>query len=242
MQITVREACELLNLSESVLYRLVRRKEIPAYSINKSYLFNRLEILEWAITNNKYVSPKVLEALSHSAIKPPTIVEALRYGGIHYGVPGNDKREVLREIVRRIPSTAAPDLNGEALFSALIARETLGSTAIGNGIAIPHVRNPIVLDVEKPLIMLCFLAKPIDFDALDGKPVDTIFILISTTVRIHLHILAHLSFLLQSDEVKQALRPGSNTETLLEVMKKTEASIRSSSDPVADSHEQGAAQ
>ena len=234
MQITVREACELLNLSEPVLYRLVRRKEIPAYSINKSYLFNRLEILEWAITNNKYVSPQVLKAFSHSITQPPSIAEALQTGGIHYSVPGSAKKEVLQEIVQRIPASAAPELDREALFSALIARETLGSTAIGNGIAIPHVRNPIVLDVEKPLIVLCFLKNKIDFDALDGKPVDTIFILVSTTVRVHLHILAHLSFLLQSDEVKQALHQRMDTAALLEIIIKSENTISRHSDSNTD--------
>src|SRR5438034_985186 len=62
-------------------------------------------------------------------------------------------------------------------------REALQSTGVGDGIAIPHVRNPIVLHVSRPMITLCFLERPIDFGALDGKPVHVLFSLISPTVR-----------------------------------------------------------
>ena len=70
-----------------------------------------------------------------------------------------------------------------------MARESLGSTGIGDGIAIPHVRNPIVMHIPRPTITLCFLEHPIDFGALDGQPVHTLFTIVSPTVRAHLHLL-----------------------------------------------------
>jgi PTS system nitrogen regulatory IIA component len=228
MQLSVREASELLNLSESSIYRLIRKKAIPAYQVNKSHLVNRTELLEWAITNNINVSPKVLHALSQPLLHLPTIVEALRIGGIHYTIQGKEKKEILREIVNRIPTSVSPDMNPDTIFSALVARETLGSTGIGNGIAIPHVRNPIVLDVEQPLIVLCFLSSPIDFGAIDGKPVDTFFMLISTTVRVHLHLLAKLSYLLQSPDVQKQLRNRGDSSALLAAMEKMEKTLAGS--------------
>ena len=56
----------------------------------------------------------------------------------------------------------------------LEAREAMGSTGIGDGIAIPHARYPVVLHLDKPLVSLCFLEQPIDFGALDARPVQAL--------------------------------------------------------------------
>ena len=116
--------------------------------------------------------------------------EALHAGGIHYRIGGSDKASVLHHVVEtmRLPA----EVDREFLYEVLLAREALGSTAIGDGIAIPHVRNPVILHLERPLITLCFLERPVDFGALDGQPVDTLFTLISPTVRAHLHLLSRL--------------------------------------------------
>ena len=76
----------------------------------------------------------------------------------------------------------------------ILARESLGSTGFGGGIAIPHVRNPIVLHIPRPMITLCFLETPIEFGAIDGMPVHTLFTLVSPTVRAHLHLLSRLTY------------------------------------------------
>jgi PTS system nitrogen regulatory IIA component len=91
------------------------------------------------------------------------------------------------------------------LLEVLLARESLGSTGIGDGIAIPHIRNPLVLGVDGPRICLCFAKKPVDFDAIDKKPVNALFILISPTVREHLRLLARLSFALNDPGFRAAV-------------------------------------
>ena len=107
----------------------------------------------------------------------------------------------------------------------LLAREALGSTGIGDGIAIPHVRNPIVLHVSKPLIALCFLENPIDFGALDGQPVSILFAMISPTVRAHLHLLSRLGFVLQNPTLRQALKQQAGREELMELLARAEAAL-----------------
>ena len=98
-------------------------------------------------------------------------------------------------------------MDQDFLLRVLLAREALESTGIGDGIAIPHVRNPVVLHVSRPMITLCFLEQAVDYGALDGKPVNTVFSLISPTVRAHLRLLSRLSFALQDPgtPVKSAL-------------------------------------
>ena len=86
-----------------------------------------------------------------------------------------------------------------------LAREASASTAIGDGIALPHVRNPIVLHVEQPMVTLCFLDHPVDFGALDGKPVHVLFSLICPTMRSHLQMLSRLSYALHDAKFKEVV-------------------------------------
>ncbi len=126
-----------------------------------------------------------------------------------------DKESVLRGVVEhlRLPD----EVDRDFLLRVLLAREGLQSTGIGDGIAIPHVRNPIVLHVSRPMVTLCFLEKPIDFGALDAKPVHVLFAMVSPTVRAHLRLLSRLSFALHDAGFKKAvLREASRDQILRE--------------------------
>src|SRR5690606_30491664 len=83
-------------------------------------------------------------------------------------------------------------ISSNQLYDALIAREQLGSTGLGNGIAIPHCR---VADCSRTIGALVKLERPIDFDAIDGKPVDLLFFLLvpENTVEGHLQVLRMLA-------------------------------------------------
>jgi nitrogen PTS system EIIA component len=117
------------------------------------------------------------------------------------------------------------DVDRELLLRVLVARETLGSTGIGDGIAVPHVRNPIVLRVPTPRVTLCFLKTPIDFQALDGKPVFALFSLVSPTVRTHLHLLSRLAFVLQDAACRAVLRRRAPAEEILAEFGRAEARV-----------------
>ena len=203
MQLTVREASTLLNVPEKKIYHLVKRNEIPHFNLNKSIFFNKTELLEWAIARSISISPDFFSPEDIALDTLPLLSDALERGGIHFLSGGEPKTEVLKKTVSLFPGT--DDRERDLLFKAIMAREMLGSTGIGNGIAIPHVRNPIVLNIKEPIILLCFLEQPIDFAALDGIKVATIFTMISPTARIHLHLLARLSFLLQNRDIRKAL-------------------------------------
>lgn len=84
-----------------------------------------------------------------------------------------DKPQLLQELARKAGS--ALDVPPDHIVSELLKREELGSTGMGGGVAIPHAR---FAEVRKPYGMLVRLKKPIDFDAVDGKPVDTVFLLL----------------------------------------------------------------
>ena len=214
----------MLNVSEKTIYRWINQGSLPAYRVNEQYRFNRAELLEWATSRRINVSVEIFDEPESNAAPLPGLVAALEAGGIFYRLGGADKEAVLRAIVEhlRLPDEVDRDL----LFRVLLAREALGSTGIGDGIAIPHVRNPVVLHVPRPSISLCFLDRPIDFGALDGQPVFALFSLVSPTVRAHLHLLSLLSFALHDSGFKGVItRQGSRDEVLNEA-RRVEASLQ----------------
>lgn len=231
MQLSVKDAATILNVSEKTIYRWIKQETIPCYKINEQYRFNRAELLEWATSRRIQVSPDIFAERDKSALPLPTLTEALKAGGIFYRVEGKDQSSVLENVVALL--NLPEEVDRQFLYQVLLARETLGSTGIGDGIAIPHVRNPVVLHVSKPTVSLCFLEKAIDFGAIDNRPVDTLFTLISPSVRAHLHLLSRLGIILRDERVKAALRARDSREALMDAFSRAEEALPAASLPLA---------
>lgn len=223
MKLTVRDAAELLAVSEKTIYRWIQAGTLPAYKLHEQYRFNRAELLEWATSHRINVSPRIFHEPESETSALPTVADALQRGGIHYRVGGSNKEETLAAVVALLPLPG--ELDREFLVSVLLAREALGSTAIGDGIAIPHVRNPIVLHVDEPIVSLCFLERPVDFGALDGQPVRTLFMVVTPTVRTHLHLLSRLAYLLRDPTFREALRGEAGRDEIAALARRVEQGI-----------------
>jgi PTS system nitrogen regulatory IIA component len=125
---------------------------------------------------------------------------------------GVSKKRFLTTISEHIAQTT-PGLNAEAIYTALLSREQLGSTGIGGGIAIPHCR---VSDCKQTVGALVKLDEGIDFDAVDSQQVDLLFVLIvpAEEASEHLRVLAGLARLFHQEEFCQALRASQTNEEL----------------------------
>src|SRR5271157_439654 len=214
MQIDVKEAARLLSVSEKTIYRWIKQGNLPTYRINDLYRFNRAELLEWATARRVAVSPDIFDDGGSTADELPGLEDAIKAGGIHYRVAGTAKEEVLAAIVdlMHLPE----EVDRKFLLSVILARESLGSTGFGGGIAIPHVRNPIVLHIPRPMITLCFLETPVEFGAIDGLPVHTLFTMVSPTVQAHLHLLSRLTYGLRQPLFSVPIAEKAAREILLE--------------------------
>lgn len=232
MKLLVKDAARLLNVSEKTIYRWIKQGSIPAYRLNEQYRFNRAELLEWATSRRIALSPEIFREEESEAASLPHLTEALQAGGIHYRIGGSDRASALRQVVEtmRLPG----EVDREFLYEVLLAREALGSTAIGDGIAIPHVRNPVILHLQNPMITVCFLERPVDFGSLDGRPVTVLFTLISPTVRAHLHLLSRLSFALRDPGFKEAVVRQASREELLALAKRYEQGLGRSASRAGD--------
>jgi PTS system nitrogen regulatory IIA component len=102
-----------------------------------------------------------------------TISDFLSQPNVVVDIRASDKRMLMRELAQK--AATALDLPLDLIASELLKREELGSTGIGNGIAIPHAR---IQAITKPFGIAAKLKLPIDFDAIDGKSVDLVFVLL----------------------------------------------------------------
>jgi PTS system nitrogen regulatory IIA component len=212
-----------LGVDEKTVLGWIKKKGLPSHMVNGRYQINQVDLLEWATSNGITIPPQMFE-VPVAADKLPLLSGALARGGIHFDVPGDDLQSALKNVVERLP--LQPHMDPDFLFQTLLAREALGSTAIGNGIAIPHVRNPILSQTQEPAVSLCFLTKPIDFQALDGKPVHILFTLITPNVKVHLNMLARLSYVLHEQRFMELLNGKPGKDEIIAMVTELEESIR----------------
>jgi PTS system nitrogen regulatory IIA component len=221
MQLTLREAAGYLGVTEPVLRRWIADRDLPVHEVDERVYLNAVELWEWAVEHGVQASRRLLEHARRAPDTVPPIAELLRAGGIFHDIEAPDKLSVLREFVARLP--LPPEQNRDALLSVLEAREAMGSTGFGDGIAIPHVRNPIVLHVAQPFVTLGLLRHPVDFDAVDDRPVHALFMVVSPTVPVHLRILGQLGFLLRDETLRAMLRDRAGAESIIERIEMLEA-------------------
>jgi PTS system nitrogen regulatory IIA component len=220
MQITLRQTATYLGVNESTLRRWIKERGLPVHRVNERLHLNAIEVWEWAVEHGVPASRSLLEEAQRSPEKVPPLSTLLEIGGVHRDVEGEDKSGVLAAIVQRLPLT--PEVDRDFLLSVLDAREAMGSTGVGDGIAIPHVRNPILLHVDQPFVSLCLLRTPVEFDAIDGKPVHALFLVVSPSVPAHLKILAQLGFILRDPGMRELLARRAPTAEILDCIRDLE--------------------
>lgn len=203
MLLSARDAARLLRTSQRQIYRWVDAEEIPFQRIRDQVRFNRSELLEWATTRRLPVALEAFESGDDPDDRAPSLAESLRVGGVHADVPARERADALSEAVARTPMPA--NLDRELLTEMLIIREAGSSSAIGEGIAIPHVRHPVVAAGAPATVSVSYLRAPLAFGAPDGQPVHTVFLIVSPTVRVHLQLLARLARALHDPGFKAAL-------------------------------------
>jgi len=219
MRVTVRDAAALLNATEKKVYDWIESGDLPAHRIDEQYRINRSELLEWATVRNLPVAP----ALFHEAEEDeriPSVAESLERGGVFFDVGGATRDEALRSIMALLK--LADEGDRETLLQLLLARDASAAVPVGDGIAIPHVRNPIALSWDEPSLALFFLRQPVDLGAPDGQPVFALFFLVSPTTRAHLQMLAKLAFLLRDPGFREAIRGRAPAARLIDIARSIE--------------------
>ena len=217
MKLSVRDLATIFNVTERQIFRWINEDGLPSRELDGRPYFNQIELLEWAITRSHWFSPAILQenprSEGTSSLKPTSLARSIENAGNPLRLAGKTKNEVLTRMVEGL--TLPENADRENLLRLFLAREIKGSTAVGDGIAIPHPQHPVILPIAKPTVWICFLETPVDFGSLDGLPIHTIFTMICPTIRVHLRLLAQVAIALRDPQFRAAIVKRGSRETIL---------------------------
>jgi PTS system nitrogen regulatory IIA component len=194
------EAARFLRVAEGTLERWVRQGLIRSVD-RLGHAFDRDELARWARERGMQVG-------LDSALRPgegeAALVRAIESGAVTSGATLPSAKEAIQTAIGSL-SQLAPELRAR-LLEEVLERERMASTALGEGIAVPHPREPLGDALDRPLISLVLLETPLDWAALDGELVHTVALLASPTAGAHLEILSQIGSAVRSPEVVRLLR------------------------------------
>ncbi len=235
MDLKLKDVAELLNVSKTTIRRWLSDGKMPAYRINNQYRFNRGEIEDWVMRHRVDASPEETqspesldvedgddEAVGKGGHKQFSLYRAINKGGVLYQVPGNTKEQIIRHAMAITANSL--NLDGEVLTDLLLDREKMMPTALGSGIGVPHTRD-FLLNGQQDAVIVAFPEKPINYGALDGKPVHTLFFLFACDDKRHLHLLAKIAHLSSQPETLELLKSRPPRGVLLEYVKNWESQV-----------------
>ncbi|MFC1783375.1 PTS sugar transporter subunit IIA [Planctomycetota bacterium] len=228
----LRELASFIGIDQRRAERMAQRNQIPCQKVGGQLRFNRVEITEWLQQRMGTMAEKGLADMdagitAHRQTDPEDalIAPMLLSKAISTRLPARTKNSVLRELVALAQETELL-YDGEALLEALIKREELCSTAMEEGIAIPHPRRPLPYAVESSLLVIARTSQGIGFGAPDGGLTDLFFMTCSQDDRHHLHVLARLCRMLHNGKLAAALRTAETTEEIIQFMRDREEQIQ----------------
>ncbi len=138
-------------------------------------------------------------------------------GGIFFDVEGNTPEEIYSKISSMIKMPEG--LTSEQICNALCAREQVLSTAVGNGIALPHARSSIIKNSDDQQICIVYLKNPIDMQAPDEREVFVMFVLLTHNSQVHLKVLTELAGLFRNLRFRKALESHAGEAEILSLIR-----------------------
>lgn len=238
MDLKIKDVADLLNVSETTIRRWLTDGKIPAYRIHHQYRFNRQEIEDWVMCQKigKFSHPPSVEdrpkghGLKEDETKGASrgskqfsLYRALHKGQVIHDLPEEKKEPLIRSSMKKIAHDLG--LDADVISDLLMDRENLQPTSLNHGIAIPHTRD-FLLNQHFDMVSIVFPKHPIEYGALDGKPVHTLFFLFASDDKKHLHLLAKIAHLSSQPTTHEFLKTKPSKEQFLEFVKEWESSLQ----------------
>jgi mannitol/fructose-specific phosphotransferase system IIA component (Ntr-type) len=151
---------------------------------------------------------------ARAAGRAPALYDLLRAGGIYTRLQPRCRDDALSDLAARVPGLSSCQRTD--MLRELMAREDLGSTAIGDGLAVPHLRAGAAVEQREASVTLCLLERSVDFGAPDGQRVHGLFFVMGPSATTHLQVLARLGAALRDDSLCRLLRKGAGATLILE--------------------------
>jgi PTS system nitrogen regulatory IIA component len=209
--LTIPEVVNLLRVPETTIRRWIQQGEFPCTIRNGKPLINQATLISWAETKHLRLGSSVLGKKGN--LVSDNLIAALEFGSIHYGLMGEDRDAVLRQLPEQLKLNK---ISPQKLETLLLERENQSSTALGKGVAVPHPRYQLPFSKSQSRVDVFFLSSAVEWDAPDRQPVHTLFLLLSAESSHHLKILSQIAGLLRQAGVEDFLHQAPTQDELLD--------------------------
>lgn len=144
------------------------------------------------------------------------IAQLFARGGLYKNIAGTTAEELFASLSKTI--LLPEELDSEKFYEALCLREKISTTAVGNGIAIPHSRLPILKNDDEQRISICYLKEPVDMGAADKRKVFVMLVVLTSNMQTHMKIISKIAELLKKSEIRKALEAHVELDDLLRLV------------------------
>lgn len=224
MYLNVIQLAESFGVAESVVEGWIREEGLPCIRDSGRLLFDRGQVVAWAAERGLVAKAGFLAPAATAAQPVGRLEQWLRAGGIWRDVPGANVREVLGKVVTTLPG-ATPSVR-QFLSQRVQAAGGITWAAVGDGLALPHLRSHVALGRDSGLLALLLLRDPVSLDGEeppDGVPVTRLLFFVAPSPRAHLELLAQLSAALSHGPLRQLVREAGGDAEILSAIAAAEA-------------------
>jgi nitrogen PTS system EIIA component len=218
---TLTEVARHLKVSEKTVLRMVQSGEFPGVKVSNQWRFVRTAMESWLAARMRAdQEPSGAPAFVSPAPNVP-LMRLVSNRRIVLDIEPGEKVDVLRQLVAPLHGDGlVEDVHG--YVDRLLAREDLVSTAVGHGLAIPHLRNPGEIAFASPTIVIGICKSGTDFRSLDGKKTSVFAMPCAGTEAMHLHLLAKISLVFKNTQTLKRLTEAPTVKAIMEILAVTD--------------------
>ena len=196
---TLTEVAGYLKLSEKTIHRMLRKQSIPCARVGGQWRFMKSVIDDWLYSQMQVLPRNDLARLLKKDGELVPVSRLMKQELVLTGLTGNNKQEILTNLITPLLNLGMID-STDFFLQKLLERETMASTAIGEGIAMPHLRRPEENIIKEPVIVAGISKPGLEFAAFDHQPTHLFFLLITDSEAVHLRVMARLAALLKDQQ------------------------------------------
>lgn len=224
--LTLQEVAEFLQLSDKTIMKMIKNGEIPCAKIANQWRFSKAMLEDWVMAQMKVIPQNDLSRLVESEFEYIPLSRLIDQESIIMDLRGRNSEEVLRELAEEAYKKELVS-DREKLISKLLERESLTSTSIGKGIALPHLRKPCGSVVSRPKIIIGVSCEGIDFASFDGDKTTHFFLILSDSEVVHLRLLSRLTRILGLEGAVEEVKKLKTPKEIIQFFMKKDQEINS---------------
>lgn len=221
-QMTVQEVAMCLHIAPREVVRMAEEGILSGQRVRGDWMFRTGEVSNWVEANLQAMPTSQRRGAAPQPMAGLLISTALQPDTVALDLNAKTKASVVRELLA-LAVKADAALDGPTLLNALLDRERQGSTAIGEGVAIPHPSRPLPLD--RPVVVFARTATGVPYGDPKGLLTDLFFLMCCPTQHEHLLYLGRLCRMLMDHSFRKTLRTAADVDSLLQIIDEFERSV-----------------